>query len=96
MGVTNNQPASLKIYEGNDKNTTYFTTEDKCLFDMIGDNPTIECDYYRVIDDGHYQPFVTHHVGLNMLFNLRDYQNTNTNYGRLYDRLLKIHQNKEA
>lgn len=88
---TNPSEAPLNIYSGEKNDTTYFTFEGKCLMDMIGDNPSIECDYFRVINSKGYIPFITHHVGENMLFNLDDYKEAEGNaYFDMYWRLLNL------
>jgi len=86
---TTAQPENAEFNKYSSGRETYFTIKPLCLFDMIGDSPTVICNYYRVIDDGYHQPFVTHHVGENMLYNLGHHKDLDTTQGRLYHRLLK-------
>ena len=85
--------AELRIYQGPingaySGKTTYFTIKPLDILDMIGESPTVKCNYYRVIDDGYHIPFVTHHVGENMIYDLGHHKDLDTTQGRLYRRLL--------
>tara|TARA_R100000655_G_scaffold53127_2_gene91023 strand:- start:811 stop:1074 length:264 start_codon:yes stop_codon:yes gene_type:complete len=83
--MASKNPTQLAIYKTNEPNTTYFTEVGHDLAEMMMNDPQ-EISYWRVIhaESDRTKPFITHHVGVNMLYIIQKED-------PMFERLYQIH-----